>query len=344
MIKTIFFAIFLVIIVSGCATVPVQPIAIPQETLQGFCRKYNVDCRWDGVSQAVNMVFGGKKIQTMVGSNIVLVDGQRIALSASLRRQRGAVVIPPDFERVVVGPAARPQTDYVKGAYASRIRRIVVDAGHGGKDVGAIGCGGLQEEDVVLDVARRVQKNFRNGGIEVVMTRDKNEFITLPDRTVVASRPGTDLFISIHANAHRDRHARGVEVYYPQAATCEDKDEEQKRKNIADLEQRLNMHHDSAPLNGIVADMLDTYKMSLSSGLAEAVYLGVVHDLGAESRGSKPQRYFVLRNTPVPAILIEVGFVTNPREAALLNKGEYRQKIADAITKNVLRFVYDSRM
>lgn len=339
-------ALLLVLLfLAGCATAPrVMMPSGPQETLQGFCRKYNIDCRWDGVSQAVNMVYSGKKISALVDSNIVIVDGKRLALSDALRRRHGAVVIPSDFERVVIGPAAKPQEDYLKGAATGRLKKVVVDAGHGGKDPGAIGHRGLKESFITLDIARRVAKNFEELGIRAVLTRDTDEFISLQRRTEIASQANADLFISIHANAHKNRRSHGVEVYYAAPLSLEDKLEAQRRVNEKKLFSAVNMQTTNPDVRGIVADMLYAYRLSLSPGLADSVARGMSSEISCEPRGSKPQRYYVLRNTLVPAVLIEVGFITNPTEAGLLQDKGYRQKIADAVTRNVLRCANDEGM
>ncbi len=301
-----------------------------------------MDLSWDGISQTVSMSYKGKKIQAMVGSNIVIVGGNRVALSAPLSRQHGAVIVPPDFESLIVGPAAKPQEDYMKGLGMEILRKVVVDAGHGGKDPGAIGYGGLQEKDVNLDIARRVKKNFEAAGIQVVMTRDSDEFISLADRTVVATQPGVDLFVSIHSNSNKSRRSHGVEVYYAGDLSLDDKDDDQRRENEKKMASLLQMRSDIPDLRGIVCSMLYCRKLGLSPGLADEVARRLSHEAGGEARGSKPERYYVLRNTLIPAILVEVGFITNPRESGLLKDGDYRQKIADSITKSVLRYVYAS--
>jgi N-acetylmuramoyl-L-alanine amidase len=288
------------------------------------------------------MTFQGKKIQAMAGSNIVVVNGDRVALSGPIVRWRGSLIVPPDFERLVVGPSAKPQEDYIKGAYTGLLKTIIVDAGHGGRDAGAIGYGGLEEKDVNLDIAKRVRKDFEAAGLKVVMTRDDDEFITLQERTALASRIGADLFVSIHANAHKNRRSRGTEVYYSGALSEEDKSEAQRLENEKNLVSHLQMSKDNADVKGIVVDMLYAHKLSLSPGLADSVSRTLSREAGIAARGSKPERFFVLRNTLIPAVLVEVGFITNPNEAGLLRSPEYRQRLADSITKSILRYAYDS--
>jgi N-acetylmuramoyl-L-alanine amidase len=338
------FSFFSVLFIAGCATVPppVPPAPSAERTLKDICRQYNMDCRWDGMSQTVSMTYQGRKIQAMAGSNILVINGDRVAMSAPIVTRRGSHIVPPDFERLVVGLSARPQEDYIKGAYTGLLRTIIVDAGHGGRDPGAVGYGGVQEKDINLDIAKEVKKAFEAVGLKVIATRDDDEFISLQDRTLLASKSGADLFVSIHSNAHKNRRSRGTEVYYAGALSDEDKSEAQRLENEKRLVAALKMDKNNNDLKGIVVDMLYAHKLSLSPGMADAVSRTLSREAGVSTRGSKPERYYVLRNTLIPAVLVEVGFITNPNEARLLKSPEYRQKLAETITKSILRYAYDS--
>ena len=333
----IFLVCFLVF-TAGCATAPRPGVVGPPETtLEGLCSKYTLDCSWDGVAQTVSMDYRGQKIQALVGSSVVIVGKNKLSLSAPLKRRRGAVVVPADFEKRVFGT----QHFVAGGSFLGRrLGKVVVDAGHGGKDPGARGFGSLKEKNVNLDIASRVARNLREAGVEVIQTRGDDDFISLAERTERASRPGVDLFISIHSNATKSRRASGIEVYYIGAMNIEDKCEVQRLQNEKKLCSLLNMRKDSSDVRGIVTDMLYSYKVEDGPRLAEAVSRGLSEALGQASRGSKPARYFVLRNTLVPAVLVEVGFITNPQEAAQLKEGAYRQKIADGVTNSLMRYVY----
>jgi N-acetylmuramoyl-L-alanine amidase len=338
------FSFLSVLFIAGCATMPppVPPQPSAERTLKDVCRQYNMDCRWDGMSQTVSMNYKGRKIQAMAGSNILVINGDRVAMSGPVITRRGSHIVPPDFERLVVGISAKPQEDYIKGAYTGLLRTIIVDAGHGGHDPGAIGCGGVQEKDINLDIAKRVGKAFEAAGLKVVLTRDDDEFITLQDRTVIASKIGADLFVSIHSNAHKNRRSRGTEVYYAGALSDEDKSEAQRLENEKKMVAALKMDKKNDDLKGIIVDMLYTHKLGLSPGMADAVSRTLSREAGVTARGSKPERFYVLRNTLIPAVLVEVGFISNPNEAKLLKNPDYCQKLAETITKSILRYAYDS--
>ena len=333
-----FLLVVLAAFVAGCAAGPRLAPLPPERTLEGLCGKYSLNCSWDGVSQTVTMYYRGQKIQALVGSNIVIAGASKLVLSAPLGRRQGAVVVPEDFERTVLSPE-RIAAAGTSGA-GRLFARVVVDAGHGGKDSGALGFCSIKEKDIDLDLAKRVARNFRDAGVDVILTRDQDEFISLDGRTDLSSRPDVDFFLSIHANANKNHRARGVEVYYSATLGKEDRSEDQRRHNEKKICGLFNMRKDSEVLNRIVTGMLYAHKMRMSAAMADAVSRGMVTDLGQSSRGSKTARYFVLRNTLVPAILVEVGFISNPREATLLKDSHYRQKIADAITQSLMRYAY----
>ncbi len=331
-------AVFLVAL-AGCATSPRGGHrADSGTTLEDLCGKYAMDCVWDGVVQTVTMRYHGQKVQALVGSNIVMIGETRLALSAPIERRRGAVVVPADFETLVFMTERVPASE--KPAVGRTLTRVIIDAGHGGKDAGATGFYGIREKDIDLDLARRVAANFREAGVEAVLTRDKDEFISLDRRSELATRPDADFYLSIHANANRNHRARGLEVYYSGILNKEDRVDLRRCDNEKKICLLFNMRRDSEALNRMVLGMLYTNKMKMSPVMADAVSRGMALDLGQPSRGSKTARYFVLRNTLIPAILVEVGFISNPREAKLLKDAAYRQKIADAITRSLMRYAY----
>ena len=327
----------LLLFVSGCATVARGTGPGQETTLESLCGKYAVACVWDGVTQTITMERKGQRIQALVGSSIVMVGGTKLALSAPLKRRQGVVIVPPDFERLVFPPEGLASEG--EKAFHGLVK-VVVDAGHGGKDPGAIGFGGLKEKDVNLDIAARIARDLRDAGIDVVMTRDSDAFITLPDRTSVASRPGIDLFVSVHSNATKSRRVQGYDVYASAPLNSGDKSELQRVQNEKKLCAQLKMRQDLPELKDIVIDMCYAQKLKITPYLADAVTHGLSQELHQGEHSSKSARYFVLRNTLIPAILIEVGFITNPHEAMQLKDGSYRQKIADAVTKGLTRCMH----
>ncbi|MEI8013173.1 MAG: N-acetylmuramoyl-L-alanine amidase, partial [Candidatus Omnitrophota bacterium] len=274
-----FIVIFcLMVFFAGCAPGPRLGSSAKRVSLEDLCGKYAIDCAWDGVVQTVTMHYRGQKIRALLGSNIVIVGGVTVTLSAPLERSQGMVFVPEDFERLVL----LSEKVFVPGVPAAGhlAVRIVIDAGHGGKDAGATGLYDIREKDIDLDLARRVAANFRNAGVDVILTRDKDEFISLDGRTEVTTRPDVDFFLSIHANANRDHHARGLEVYYSGLLGKDDSHDPRRYSNEKKICALFNMRRDSDILNRTVLGMLYANKMEMSSVMADAVARGMAANLG----------------------------------------------------------------
>lgn len=218
-----------------------------------------------------------------------------------------------------------------------KLRRIVIDAGHGGHDEGASGPGGLKEKDVVLDVSLRlgelVKQRLR---AEVVYVREEDRFVDLHDRTRVANRSDGDLFISVHANASPDPKAAGVETYYLNFADARDAMEVAARENASGTQTVRE-------LNDLVAKIAKNDKLQESREFATYVQ-NSLHTTATKlagrpsNRGVKKAQFVVLIGARMPSILAEIGFITNPQEEARLKKGEYRQKIAEALFQGIVRY------
>ena len=254
---------------------------------------------------------------------------------------------PPIMTRAAPHPEespAKPSTPAEAGsrtltrALGLKISRIVIDAGHGGHDTGTIGPSGLCEKDLVLDVALRLKKLIEAGmGSEVVMTRSDDTFVPLEERTAIANEKDADLFISIHANASRDRSARGIETYYLNFTSNPDALEVAARENATSQE---SVHG----LQQLIEKIALTEKIEESKELARqiqrSVYAQVAQSNGNErDRGLKKAPFIVLIGANMPSVLSEISFLTNPRDESLLKKATYRQKIAEALYRGIARYV-----
>ena len=195
---------------AGCATVPRDQAM--KNHLDDICQQYDVHWSMDNVSEIVTLRHGALDAQALIGSNIVIFGSEQIQLNDSIRRKGGAIIIPPDFKEKVID---RLLTEIVTvPTTVLKFNKIVVDAGHGGKDPGAIGKSGLYEKNVVLDISKRLKGLLESKGITVTMTRDQDEFISLEGRTEIATRARADLFVSIHANSNpNSRGTQGIEIY-----------------------------------------------------------------------------------------------------------------------------------
>mgnify|MGYP003575887992 CR=1 FL=1 len=229
------------------------------------------------------------------------------------------------------------------------LKLIVLDAGHGGHDSGATGPTGLMEKDLVLDVTRRVAKLVAEQmGLKVRLTRDNDYFVTLRDRTSIANRERADLFVSIHANAHRETATDGVETYFlsSEATDGAARQVAALENGVVQLEQPPGRASGQVDIvKAILWDLAQSEFQAESSRLAEVVHDSMTQSLRISNRGVKQAGFYVLGGAAMPAILLEIGFVTNPKEERRLKDTKYRDEIARAILAGLVEYkrVWDQR-
>ncbi len=222
---------------------------------------------------------------------------------------------------------------------------IAIDAGHGGKDPGAVGRRGTREKDVVLSIARRLEGLIRKTpGMRPVMIRKGDRYIPLRERIARARRHRADLFISIHADAARDRKARGASVYVlsQRGATSEHARWLARRENQADLIGGVSLGRVDRTVASVLLDLSLSAKVEESLELGEAVLdqlkrTGRVHSRQVEQAG-----FVVLKAPDIPAILVETAFISNPREEKRLRTAAYQRKVANAILNGVKTYLQHS--
>jgi N-acetylmuramoyl-L-alanine amidase len=223
-------------------------------------------------------------------------------------------------------------------ALGLKIGRIVVDAGHGGHDTGTLGPGGIQEKEIVLDVALRLGKLLRQRlGADVIYTRDDDTFIPLEQRTAIANKAQADLFISVHANSSSDPTARGVETYYLNFTTSPDALEVAARENAVSDE---SIHELAGLVKKItLKDKIDESR-EFAADVESSLYTGLERgNPGLRDRGVKKAPFVVLIGANMPSILAEISFLTNPDDATQLREPEYRQRIAESLYRGVAKYV-----
>ncbi len=330
----------MILTLHGCGgrpvVLPTPPMGIP---LQDVCDRYHVTWQWDGVTQVVMMEYRGSISRALVGSSMVLIGKQKIILSAPLRREHSTIYVPEDFEAKVLAPFGVPIKGLRPVEISSRVHVIVIDAGHGGKDRGTMASWGMDEKKIVLDVAKRLRELLEGAGIKVILTRDTDDFISLPERTIIAARSGADLFVSIHVNSNQDHAVNGLLVYYLDSISRKVMDEGQRKENEHIFLKSLSAN-DSTTLQAVVTDMMDTYKSAQSQKLAKSIVRQARGEPEVKVRGDGIRicHFFVVRNTLIPAVLVETGFLSNAREHNKLISPFYRQKIAEIIARGVLDY------
>jgi N-acetylmuramoyl-L-alanine amidase len=215
------------------------------------------------------------------------------------------------------------------------VSRIVIDPGHGGHDPGAMGKG-LNEADLTLDVALRLEKLLHEEGLEVVLTRRDNVYIPLEERTAIANRESADLFLSIHANASRNLAASGVETYFLSFAATPEAEAVAARENSA---SSSGMHN----LPDIIKAIALNNKLDESRDFASMVQEALVSRLrrsnkGLRNLGVKKAPFVVLIGAGMPSVLAEISFLTNRHELQLLKTNAYKQRVAEALHASILRY------
>jgi len=257
---------------------------------------------------------------------------------------------PKPVPRVAVKPEAVVTLKTVPVAVASRTKTvsrsqaplIIVDPGHGGKDDGATSPNGLLEKELNLDISKRLKKILETRyGYQVILTRHDDTFIPLEERGEIANKKNADLFVSIHVNAAKRRSAHGIETYYLGVANSEQAQETATREN-GELVHSVKDNQ----VQQILASMISTTKINASAVLAshvqERLHSSVkkkyseVKDLGV-----KEGPFFVLHDTNMPSILVEVGFITNSLEERRLKRSDYLELLASAIAQGVHEFKRD---
>jgi N-acetylmuramoyl-L-alanine amidase len=240
-----------------------------------------------------------------------------------LKQTLEAVQAPAEVPLVPLPTAhvsARPLT-------GAQVRTIVVDAGHGGKDPGARGPDGLREKDVCLDIALRLRRelNEQDPGLRVVLTRDDNYFVTLQGRTAIANHAKGDLFISIHNNASPDPDTHGTQVFFYDSQSSD--------RAASDLSMRENA--EANQLDILMTDLAKSIVRDQSIGFATLVQRALGHAINLKHRDISYAPFYVLARTEMPAILVEVAFITNPHEERLLGDAGFRQRVASSIAQGV---------
>ena len=213
----------------------------------------------------------------------------------------------------------------------------MVDAGHGGRDPGTMHHG-LREKDLNLDIARRLESELSARGLLVVMTRHHDEFIALSRRSQVANRIPADLFVSVHVNANKNRRVAGVEVYYPRESVVED------GAALPPGVQPQEVAMPTTTIRQILWDLVLTRSRRHSSRIASHICRAMRDQLGVHCRGVKGARFVVLREAQMPAVLVEVGYVSNQSEASRLASVSYRQSIAQAIADGIASYTKEVRV
>jgi N-acetylmuramoyl-L-alanine amidase len=215
---------------------------------------------------------------------------------------------------------------------------VIIDPGHGGKDPGAVSPGGTREKDVVLDISRRLAKILLAKGMVAKLTRYGDHFIPLAERTKFANTNRGDLFVSIHCNSSKVRSARGCETYFLSPARTESAVDVAMRENsVVQLEENALQYKEMTEENYILLTMATSQYLKDSQDFADLALQEVVRRTPLPRRWVDQAGFYVLIGASMPAIVFEVGFLSNPDDENFLGSKQGRQKIAEALARSILK-------
>ncbi|MFQ5586257.1 MAG: N-acetylmuramoyl-L-alanine amidase [Thermodesulfobacteriota bacterium] len=239
-------------------------------------------------------------------------------------------------------PLVQPLFGEGRHGDAGVLKTIVIDPGHGGIDTGAIGPTGVMEKDINLAIAQELAELLsKKPGLKIILTRRDDQFIPLTERTAIANRSGADLFISIHTNASLRKVASGVETYF---LSFDASDDDARRvaafeNGVVKFEEEASDHQNETDyLKLILWDMTQTEFLNESSLLAETIHERLTTVIKGEERGVKQAPFIVLIGAAMPAVLVEVGFITNPEEERHISQSTTQEAIASSVFESINRF------
>jgi N-acetylmuramoyl-L-alanine amidase len=215
-----------------------------------------------------------------------------------------------------------------------KVKTIIIDPGHGGKDPGAVYPNGMQEKDITLDIAFKLkQLLLQDGAYKVLLTREDDIFIPLEERTAYANRQNGDLFISIHVNSTTYAANSGIETYYLSLA------EDDESRAVAVYENRTATTRYSN-LEKLLENIMKNSKIEESAHFADTIQKNLINKSHQQDRGVKKAGFYVLIGANMPSILTEVGFLSNGKDNKLLNNTFYREMIAKALYRGIKDYTY----
>ena len=377
-IQIVFSVIFLFLVMGGAhsydehlsiATVHTKKYISLNDVIQ----KCNLESSFDLISQKGKIYYKSHYGVYTVSHALFVIDGRLFRSNDEVIRHHGSVMVPVDAaialiesffndrqcreqgnavvlvkKRIDDAGEERPVVKKEDEHRKDKITFIVIDPGHGGKDPGAVSKGGKKEKHITLSVAllleKELKKNFKN--LKIIMTRRNDSFIELAKRTDVANKflkkNQNGIFLSIHVNATLSSIISGFETYYlsQNPSNEEARNTAALENNVIVLEDRSHRNKAYNDIDYIEAMMITTQIQKESKVLANSIQQGMNRKIRKfKSRGVKKADFFVLRGALMPAVLVEVGFITNTKEAQYLTTKTYQQSIARGLARGVSDFV-----
>ena len=328
---------------AGSSPVPGAPSSLPASgprLLSSAAADLGARLSWDPLTETGYLERGGHRASFKLGSPVWVMDGGELVRLEPVEFRGGVPVLPESAAAALKAWFARRDEER---AAQFHVAAILIDPGHGGKDPGALAdhvIGGAKkrvvEKDIVLAVALGVRDRLKERwpGRTILMTRDTDVYPTLEERVEVANslelgRNDAVIYVSIHANASFNKNARGFEVWYLNPDY---------RRKLVDGSGLPDSDKDIAPiLNAMLEEEFTTESVLLAKRILDG--MGATLGEASPNRGLRAEEWFVVRNAKMPSVLVEVGFLTNPQDAALLAQADYLRKLGDGIYTGIVDFV-----
>ena len=348
----------LVMTLAGCASQsayfrPDPSVLASAKTIDGvqyipldkLCGSYDIRYRWDSYIGTAKIEKGANEIVLRAGSDTILVNGAHKKMSSPAVLSSGQIYVPVSFVNknfgIMVGAkvAEALPAEVVERPRIYRIKTVVIDAGHGGKDPGANGRRyRLKEKQMTLSIAKKLGSILERSGLRVIYTRKDDTFIPLPMRANIANKAKADLFVSVHINASRTKSLSGFECYYLSEATDDNaRALEAFEDSSLTMNEKANVEH-SRQLDKTLWDLALTENRTESSELASYVCDSIETSRASYVRGVRSARFYVLKHTNMPAVLVEVGYLSNRAEEAKLKDSAFLDRMAELVASGVLKY------
>ncbi len=311
--------------------------------LERLCDVYKLDYKWDAFIKTATIEKRSNSIVLRAGSDSILVNGEAEKLDRPVILDGGKVFVPVSFARNNLAPiiGAAPTVRMPEAEISKRftIRTVVIDPGHGGHDVGAIGRRlKLREKHMALTLDKKIKNILEESGIRVIMTRDSDTFISLSKRAEIANRSGADLFVSVHINASRTKSLKGFECYFLSNATDDNARALEAFENASlKTGDEASIEH-SKRLDRTLWDMTLTEDRRESAELAGYICSSVKDNVAIGNRGLRSARFYVLKHTYMPSVLVEGGYISNRYEEMKFKDETFLDGIASAVAKGILTY------
>jgi len=373
--KNFKFIVMLILLLTLTGAAPEKSIhveqinGVPYVSLHRLVNTLGIESSFDPVFQKGRLYHKSHYLVYKTGYASIIIDNRLVNESYPVIRMNGGIFLPKDTAllitetffsnslitekngKIIISDAPVPEKKGEKTALPEnkgKIAFIILDPGHGGKDPGAIGKGGLKEKTINLQVAKKIEGILKKEltGLKIKLTRSDDRFIELAERAEIANRElrkdVNGLFISIHVNASISSRISGFETYF----LSQNPTNEEARKtatlenNVIVLENNGKGKHKYNDLEYMEALMLTTQIQKESSVLADAIQQGMDKKITEfKSRGVHKADFYVLRGALMPAVLAEIGFITHQKEASYLKRDAYQNKIAEGISSGILKFI-----